>query len=368
MTRIAMMIPTLDAIGGAERQVMLLAMELAACGQQVSVLSLSGSANASTRELEAAGVSWLSLEMRKAWIDPRGWQRYRIWVAAHQPDIIHTHLPHATWFARCIRLLAPVRVQIDTIHTTHTGSRSRRLIYRITHSLTSQVTCVSAAVARNAETGGLAPRQQLTILPNGVLLKAASPTGIRRESTTFRWLAVGRLARVKDYPTLLRAFATLPAEPSLTIAGAGPEDRPLRQLAAKLGIETRVHFAGFRSDIQPLLADADAFVLSSLWEGLPVSVLEAAAASLPAVVTDGAGTREAILPNETGLIAPVGNPIALAASMSEIMTMTPRQRLEMGSRARRFVDERFSLPAVVDRWQELYSQLLASHSHPSRHG
>ena len=364
MTHIAMILPTLDAIGGAERQVMLLAIELAARGYQVTVITLAGKPNASTRELETSRVAWLSLEMRKAWIDPRGWRRYRMWAAAHQPGIIHTHLPHATWFARCIRHLSPVRVQIDTIHTSHPGGLFRRLTYRVTHQFTNSVTCVSAAVARHAEAARLAPRRDLTVLPNGVPLPDLAPLRHPAESAVFHWLAVGRLAPVKDHPTLLRAFAMLPGEPRLTIAGSGPEEQSLRRLAIQLGIDKRVHFVGFQPDIQPFLAAADAFVLSSRWEGLPVSVLEAAAAGLPAVVTEGAGTREAILPNQTAILAPVGNPKVLAATMAEIMTMTPRQRAEMGARAHRFVEERFSLPAIVTRWEKLYEQLLAKHPAP----
>jgi glycosyltransferase involved in cell wall biosynthesis len=294
--------------------------------------------------------------------------RYLDWAAANSPQIIHTHLPHATWFARCIRLISPVRVQIDTLHTTHAGGTARRLTYRLTHRLTSRITCVSAAVLKSAISARLAPLKDMEVVPNGVVLLPLPAPGDPAPSAVFLWLAIGRLAPVKDYPTLLHAFARLPAEPRLTIAGSGPDEQPLRRLAAELGVASRVHFAGFQADIQPFLLAADGFVLSSLWEGLPVSVLEASASALPCVVTDGPGTREAILPSETGILAPVGDPAALAAAMSEIMTMTPWQRREMGLRARKFVEERYSLPAIADRWQEHYSRLLAGHPSASRRG
>lgn len=368
MTHIAMILPSLEAIGGAERQAVLLAKALAARGMQVTVICLAGEPNATTRELEASRVGWLSLGMRKAWVDPRGWLRYLDWAAANSPQIVHTHLPHATWFARCIRLFSPVRVQIDTIHTSHTGGALRRLTYRLTHRLTSRVTCVSAAVAAAASSAHLASPKDMEVLPNGVLLPQLPAFGDPAPSASFLWLAVGRLAQVKDYPTLLRAFARLPSGPRLTIAGSGPAKQSLLRLATELGIASRVHFAGFQPDIQPFLLAADAFVLSSLWEGLPVSVLEASAAALPCVVTDGPGSREAILSGETGILSPVGDPAALAAAMSEIMTMPLWQRRDMGLRARKFVEERYSLPAIVDRWQQLYSQLLTAHPRPTRMG
>ena len=363
-----MVIPTIEEIGGAERQLLLLAKELSARGWQVTVIALSGTAGASANKLAAAKVGYLSLEMRKAWIDPQGWLRYLVWTARNKPDIVHAHLPHATWFARCVRLLAPARVVIDTLHTSNLGSRARQRAYRLTNRLTNHITCVSTSVAGAAAAAGIAPRESLTILPNGVAIPDIPPRRPRPSDSPFHWLAVGRLARVKDYPTLLQAFAALPGRPTLQIAGSGPEEQPLRKLAAELNLQNRLQFAGFHSDIQPLLTAADAFVLSSLWEGLPVSVLEAAAHGLPAVVTDGPGTRETIQPGATGLIVPVGDTAALTQAMTQLMVMPPDQHSRMGVNARQFVEANFALPRIVDQWEHLYSQLLEQHPHPSRHG
>lgn len=366
MKRIAMLIPTLDQIGGAERQVLLLAKELAARSWQVTAIALSGTGNTVAAELAASEIAYISLGMRKAWIDPRGWLRYLAWERANRPDVVHAHLPHATWFARSVRLLAPVRVMVDTIHTSHTGRRNRQLCYRLSAWLSSCVTCVSAAVAEAVLASGVASGKNLTILPNGIpmppsLIAPAHPG-------RFEWIAVGRLAPVKDYPTLLLAFAALPGEPHLKILGTGTEEQSLRRMAAELQVGDRVHFAGFQRDVQPHLAAADAFVLTSLWEGLPVSVLEASAAGLPVVATEGAGTREAMLPGETGLLVPVGDISALAKTMATVMAMPPRERQAMGTRGRQFVEQHFSLPAVADRWETLYSDLLETHPRRSRWG
>jgi len=366
---IAMVIPTVDAIGGAERQVILLARELAKRGNRVTIVALSGSGTEVQEEISPDGVAYLSLGMRKAWIDPRGWLRYLAWSRQNRPDVVHTHLPHATWFARWIRLLAAVRIQIDTIHTSHTGGRARQIGYRLSGFLSNRVTCVSSSVADAAAQVRMASRRNLSVLPNGVELPnlisiSKGPQAVR----PFRWIAVGRLAPVKDYPTLLRAFAMLGGEPQLEIVGSGPEEAHLRVLAEELGIANRVCFAGFQREIQPRLAAADAFVLASLWEGLPVGVLEASAAALPVVATDGPGTRETMLPGETGILVPVGDTAALAQAMAAIMALTLDQRRAMGRRGRLFVEERFSLPAVVDRWEDLYADLLQSHPRPTRWG
>jgi glycosyltransferase involved in cell wall biosynthesis len=369
-THIAMVIPTIDRIGGAERQVMQISGELVARGYRVTVVALSGTGSSVSESLALAGVAYISLGMRKAWIDPRGWLRYLLFSRRERPEVVHTHLPHATWFARWIRLLAPVRVHIDTLHTSKTGGRAWRAGYRLTGLLSSQVTCVSGAVASAAFNEGLALRGNLRILHNGVTLPTPCRTFASgsRQNTPFRWIAVGRLAPVKDYPTLLNAFARLTGEPHLAIAGSGSDEAALRALAARLQVAGRVHFAGFRGDIQPLLEAADAFVLASLWEGLPVSVLEAAAAGLPVVATDGAGTREAILPGETGFLVPVGEAPALARAMEAIMQIDADERRAMGDLGRRFVAENFSLSVIADRWQKLYADLLDSHPRAGRWG
>jgi glycosyltransferase involved in cell wall biosynthesis len=369
---VAMFIPTLDKIGGAERQLLLLSKELVLRGWQVTVVSLSGSGAAAQPELESSGVASLSLGMRKAWIDPRGWRRYLAWAATTKPEILHAHLPHAVWFARCIRLLAPVRVLVDTLHTTNSGTAFNHLIYRLTRQLTNRTTCVSAAVAEVSVSTGISLRQNLTILPNGVEIPPERATHRAQNSNTpsrpFRWLAIGRLDPVKDYPTLIRAFAMLSAAPMLTIAGAGPEEQRLKQLALDLNILHRIHFAGFQNSIHALHTEADAFVLSSLWEGLPMSILEASAASLPVVSTAGPGSGETLQPGLTGIFVPVGDAAALSRAMAEVMAMTQAQRQAMGLAGRCFVCERFSLAVVAGQWERLYTQLLDDHPHPSRHG
>jgi glycosyltransferase involved in cell wall biosynthesis len=303
----------------------------------------------------------MSLKMRKAWIDPLGWLRFLYWARHHKPDILHAHLPHATWFARLVRLFYPVRVVIDTIHTSNTGSVARQRAYRQSSSLSNWTTCVSNPVAEAVIEAGMVPLKKVSLLPNGVVVPPESNIATERAQhprLNFRWIAVGRLTPVKDYPTLLRAFAQLPATTHLKIAGSGPEEGRLRSLAHQLSIADRVHFTGFKSDVQPCLANADAFVLSSLWEGLPVSALEAAASGLPVVATDGAGTREAMIPDKTSLIVPVGNAAALAGAMSSIMAMTPSQRNQMGALGRRFVNDYYSLAKVVSEWEKLYNKLL----------
>jgi glycosyltransferase involved in cell wall biosynthesis len=370
MIRIAIIIPTVNQIGGAERQVLLLAAALVQRGHSVTLITLGSTEQHHVSELAKAGVAVLSLNMRKAWIDPRGWHRYIAWARKNPPHIVHAHLPHATWFARCVRLLCPIRALIDTIHTTQIGGAGRQAAYRLTDWLSNQLTAVSIATANSVLSANLTTRDKLILIPNGVELRP--PTGFPRRASKkwhpFRWIAVGRLVPLKDYPTLFRAFAQLPTRPTLTVAGTGPEEAALRALANALGIEERVLFTGFQSDLLPLLQTSDAFVLASRWEGLPVSVLEASAAHLPVVATDGPGTCETIRPGESGFLVPIQDVAALASAMEAVMALTPKQRLTMGEHGRQFVEERFSVTSITAQWENLYTALLKERPRPSRSG
>jgi len=95
MNHVAFVIPTLDRIAGAERQVILLATSLVKRGWQVSIIALTGTGCDAAGELDNAGTTFMSLEMRKGLVDPRGWFRFNRWVSRERPDIIHAHLPPA---------------------------------------------------------------------------------------------------------------------------------------------------------------------------------------------------------------------------------------------------------------------------------
>ena len=150
----------------------------------------------------------------------------------------------------------------------------------------------------------------------------------------------------------------LPAKARLLVLGSGPLESELRQISARLCLEPRVHFLGFQSAVKRWMQAADGFVLSSRYEGLPMVLLEAGACELPSVAADVAGTQEVIVHGETGLLARPGDPGALNSAMTALMHMPQKERRAMGKCARRRVVELFSMSAVLDRWEELYTELL----------
>lgn len=372
MSHVALVIPALHRIGGAERQVILLAKGLRQRGWQVSVVALSGTGGDAARELTAAGAGFMTLKMRKGLADPRGWIRFNRWLRRKSPDVLHAHLPHAAWLARWSRLAAPVRVVVDTLHSCSTGSSSRKLGYRWSSWLADQVTAVSFAAATAHRSAAMVGEGKLTVVPNGVDGEAWLPDPAIREAVRtrlgldqeFLWFAAGRLEPVKDYPLLLEAMVKIPQSARLLIAGSGPGQVELLQLCADLGLEKRVRFLGFEPDIRRWMQAADGFVLSSRWEGLPMALLEAAACALPAVATDIPGTSEVIVDGQTGWLTPAGDSAALGESMARMMQLPPEERSAMGERARQLVIERFSLETVLDRWEALYGDLLQRNAKP----
>ena len=147
MSHVALVIPGLDRIGGAERQVILLAKGLRRRGWRVTVVALSGTGGDTAAELSAASIGFLTLRMRKGLADPCGWIRFNRWLRRESPDVVHAHLPHAAWLARWSRLAAPVRVVLDTLHSCSTGTVGRRLGYLWSSWLVDRVTAVSQAAA-----------------------------------------------------------------------------------------------------------------------------------------------------------------------------------------------------------------------------
>jgi glycosyltransferase involved in cell wall biosynthesis len=175
----------------------------------------------------------------------------------------------------------------------------------------------------------------------------------------FTWLTVGSFRdEAKDYDNLLQAFARLDAPGDLLIAGVGPLRAEKEALARRLGVHGRVKFLGLRSDVPRMMQAADAFVLASAWEGLPVVLLEAAASGAPAVVTRVGGNPDVVLDRTTGLVVPPKDPSALASAMREVVALSEAERRAMGRRARAHVEQTFDLERVVEGWERLYVELL----------
>ncbi|MEM2002108.1 MAG: glycosyltransferase, partial [Candidatus Methanomethylicaceae archaeon] len=204
---------------------------------------------------------------------------------------------HANILARLVRPLARVPVLICTAHNIDERGRKgsgrlRVLLYRWTDPLCDLTTQVSQAGLERYVRIRAVPPHKLRYIPNGVDTERFRPNPelrrrLREEmelGRAFVWLAVGRFNPQKDYSTMLRAFASVVGkypETLLLIAGDGPLRPLMEKLAEDLHVSARTKFLGIRRDIPELMNAADAYVMSSAWEGMPMVLLEAHASGLP---------------------------------------------------------------------------------------
>jgi glycosyltransferase involved in cell wall biosynthesis len=360
----ALLLTTNLARGGAEAQVALLAEALRGRGWDVEVASLV-EPSAFRDELTGAGIPVHSLGMRPGSGNPGGIGRLAAILRRLRPAVLHSHMFHANVLARLARLVFPIPRIIGTLHSiaeSGRGSedvRGRDRVYRVTDRLTDVTVGVSEAVAARHVAGGAVPRERVKVIPNGVDPSRFRPDADARGRVRaalgigdeFLWLAVGRLIWKKDYPTLLAAMERLPGG-VLHIAGAGPLEDELRAAAERLG--PRARFLGAREDVPALLNAADGLVLSSVVEGMPMVLLEAAASGLPCIATRAGGAEEVVADGETGYLVPCGDAGALAGAMSRLAELPPESRQALGRAARERALARFDIRRIAEQWEALY--------------
>jgi len=351
MIRIALIVTGLER-GGAELQVVQLATALQSRGWDIAVFALRPGPLAD--ELGRRGITAAPLHR----------------ILAFRPHVLHAHLFHANLAARLARLFLLLTAVISTVHSLAESNRRsgrirfRDLAYRLTDALSNATVFVSTAVANRHLAVSAVTAARTHVIPNGVDTGHYRPDPDRRARTRaalglteeFVWLAAGRLMWKKNYPLLLRAMERQRGS-VLLIAGEGPDEAALRSEAP-----ATVRFLGVRTDTAELMNAADALVLSSVVEGLPMVLLEAAASGLPCVATAVGGVSEAVLASRTGYLVAPGDIDALSNAMALVTALSAGEREAMSREAREYALARFDLQAVVEQWEHLYTALLAEES------
>lgn len=261
------------------------------------------------------------------------------------------------------------RGKADVITTVHNLVRGEiagkrvpvdRLAEPLVVRLSDRTLAVSEEIAQRLRSATASRAARVEVLYLGI----AAPRKIRSSPDEVRAalgvgrarhlaVAVARLAPQKALPVLFDAISRTTSGVTLLVLGEGPLGSELRNLVARSGLQERIHFLGFRDDVADVVAAADVFCLSSVWEGIPLAAQEAISLGTPIVSTDVGGMSELITDRRSGRLVPVGDAAALADAIDEVCA-SPETRRSYVAQARADLAERFSTDKMLARLQELY--------------
>ncbi|MCK4593074.1 glycosyltransferase, partial [bacterium] len=304
--RLLLITPELIA-GGAERDTIALAGGLARRGHDVTLACHGGPLSPEARG-SGVEVAELRAHSRTPWGIERLSRTLAGLVTQRRYDLIHTQAVLPAVAARWGKnRRVPILVTVHNLHRRWSYPLAARLL----RWAADRVMFVSDYERRNFRLWGFPDNRALTVqtgLPD--IFFQVEP---KRSESRFIFLIPARLDGKKGHDDLLRAVALWKKPPfEVWIAGDGPARRRLERLAERLGVSRRVMFLGFSRNIPDLLSQANALVLPSLRESLPLSLREGFAAGLPAIATAVGGIGELIEHGRTGFLVPRRNPEALA--------------------------------------------------------
>ena len=343
---------TLSGWGGAQKIALEYAKILAKEGFEVSLAAFPG--GRLEKEAEKNGIEFIPLPFRRE-ISPlkdfSALYKLRTLVKKRGFSLLHSH---STKAGAISRLPVIPGIKVFTAHgwcfTPGTGRNFCKYLEKFLSRFTWRITCVSKYDMELGKRAGI-KEEKLYYLPNGIedVKLLAEP----EKSQLI--VSVARFSKQKDHFTLLKALSAIEGARALLV-GDGPLLQRVKEFSRKLGLDRRVEFAGEVEDIPGILSMAGIFVLSSNWEGLPLSVLEAMRAALPVVATDVGGVRELVKDGEGGFLVPKGDSKALEERIRKLLS-SPELRLSMGKRGREIYLKRYNYSRMKEALLELYGKL-----------
>lgn len=306
-------------------------------------------------------------------LDVRKWKEVRKLLKDEKIDLVHVHGTRANsnvyWAAKQLNLPIVYTIHGWSFHDDQSWLVKRLRIF-FEGWITNKVNRNISVSASNQKTGkeNIANFNSI-VINNGIDLKRFDPCkrfkdvkmelGIDEKACVVGF--IGRITVQKDPFTLVRAFKKVVEENKdvfLLIIGDGELKEETVQLARKLQIETCVVFESFREDVPDILNAIDIFCLPSLWEGLPIALLEAMAMAKAVVATAVDGSADILKDKENGLIVPVQNEDALSKAVSNLVN-NKFLRTRLGEEARKTVSSRFDVEKMTRQIEKVYLDTLA---------
>lgn len=357
--------------GGTERLLADCLNELDSDRFDVQVAYLLPYKEALVEDIRSTGVLVHCLDAPRA-RDVKWLPALRSLVRDQDIDLVHTHAPVPAIGAR----LALVGLDAALVHTEHNmWPRYRWPTYvgnGMSFGRNDAVIAVSEAVRQSILDAPIPPRQlrpTVEVVRHGTKISSTDLTPAARDCAR-SLLGIPSEKRVlgtvanftpkKNQQGLIRTFTTLAQDRDdlwLVLVGSGPEEAALRRAADNSGVGDRIVFTGMRDDVPALLPGFDVFVLSSLFEGLPISLVEAMASGVPCVATDVGGIPEVIEDGVSGLMVPAGDDDRLAEAVARVLD-DPALRRNIRESGRRVADE-LDLSNAVRQTEQIYERVLA---------
>jgi len=377
VTRKIRVLEMIDAptLGGGQVHLLTLARHLDKSLFDVAIAASGG--GPLEEEARAAGLAFVPVPVRKS-LTGRVARAIADILRARGIDILHTHGGVAGLAGRrgAMRAGTPVIVHtIHGIHYLHYRNPALRQMFVLLERRQSRATDAVIFVSRADYDRGtrlrLAPQAKMRLIRNGVEPPADDGLeGERRRAALRAALkldgpVVGAISRLHRQKGVIHLLAAAPEilrrhpEAKIVVAGGGPLERELRRFVTRLGLDRRVLLLGERADALDLLALFDVLVLPSLWEGLPLVLLEAAALGKPVVASDIDGVREVLRDGATGLLVPPARPAAIAAALAGLLD-DPGLAARLGAAARAEIPPEFTLERMVKETSNLYLELASA--------
>jgi glycosyltransferase involved in cell wall biosynthesis len=380
--RVAMLVTRMD-IGGVPDHVMTL---LDGFRSNIEVTLITDRVHPNLRNnIEALGINIVILPMKRL-LDIKTDIKairvlYRI-LKEGQFHILHTHMSKAALLGAITGVFSRKIIVVNTAHNFGFIAMPvlwKKVIFWIYDKLISTVgidatITVSQKVGDAVVKAKLIPYKRVNVIPNGIrlqefLIRASEITNFRddilgKTKDGLIIICIARLVWFKGLDNLINAFGNVSKmfpNAHLAIVGDGELLNSLTEQAHQLSVENLIHFCGERHDVPAILAASDILVLSSVSEGLPISLLEGMAARLPVVATDVGGVSELIVPEKTGYLVPSGDVDKLASAISLLLDNRDTRR-EFGDAGYERLERKFSQNAMVTQTEMLYQRMINSGS------
>ncbi|RGP45261.1 hypothetical protein BTW32_25760 [Bacillus thuringiensis] len=355
----------MDEIGGAQVHVKHLSMHLKKLGHEVTLLS--GSENPIFSELQQSGIVYRKVPhlIRDIHVlkDIKALMEIRRILKEVQPDLLAIHSSKAGLLGR----LAGGSLGIPTIFTAHGWAftegvpQKKRILYslleRMAGIVSSGIITVSHYDCQLAIQKKIASYEKMTVIHNGVpdIIKCKD---ISQNNKQIQLIMIARFAEPKDHQILVDVLSTLDTKNwNICFVGEGPLKKEIELEVKKKNLCDRVIFVGNRDDIPEMLAQSQIFILTSNWEGLPLSVIEAMRSGLPVIASNVGGLGELVQDGKNGFLVEKGNKSMLREKIT-VLIENFELRERMGLSGRRRYIENFTFEKMVNETLSFYQTII----------